>query len=267
MLSEQKRNQDSCDLGILGLGWIGKAVADRLKDTGYALWGTVSTYEKAKQLQAEELFAYVLRLPDPSASLPGPSPRVLLYTLPPRGGQKRSEQMIQDAIRMAEEADVVGAIYLSSTSVYTSQEGWVDETDAKDVESRHSGVRMKRLEDQWSTASFPTTILRLGGLFGPGRKPGRFMQHREIARPNQYVNMTKQQDAVTAIQRVIELNLWGKTLNIVSNNFETRAEFYGSRIEQPKFGEEVESAGKRVSTAQARGWLGSDFMAPAPEEQ
>lgn len=266
MCAKQKSESTSCDLAIIGLGWLGEAAALRLKSRGYSLWGTVRTYKKAKALQSKGLFTYVLRLPDRSASLPGLNPRVLIYTLPPRGGQERSEQMIQDAIRMAEQASVEAAIYISSTSVYTSQEGWVDESDAQDVESRHSGARMKRLEDQWGTASFPTTVLRLGGLFGPDREPGRFMKNREISNPNQYVNMTEQKDAVTAIYRVLELDLWGKTLNIVSNNYEKRAEFYGSRIDQPQFGEEAESNGKRVSTAQARKWLGIDFLAPAPEE-
>ncbi len=257
----------TCDLAILGMGWVGHAAANELKNRGYSLWGTVSTYEKANQLQSEGLFTYVLRLPESSADLPGPSPSFLIYTLPPRGGQERSEQMIRDAIRMGEQASVQGAIYLSSTSVYTSAEGWVDESDAQEVTSRHSGVIMKRLEDQWAKASYPTTILRLGGLYGPGRSPGRFMRNRTISAPNQYVNMTAQKDVVTAICRVLEGNLWGETFNIITNNYQRRREFYGSLLDDPKFGETGETDGKRVSTARARKWLGSDFLAPEPPEK
>lgn len=257
----------SSDLAILGLGWVGHAAATELKNRGFSVWGTVSTYEKAKKLQSEGLFAYVLRLPETSAGLPGPPPSFLIYTLPPRGGQARSEQMIRDAIRMAEAAAVQGAIYLSSTSVYGAADGWVDESDAEEVTSRHSGVMMKRLEDQWATASFPTTILRLGGLYGPGRSPGRFMRNRKISSPNQYVNMTAQNDVVTAISRVLERELWGKTMNIITNNDQTRREFYGSLLDDPEFGQASDIDGKRVSTARARKWLGTDFLAPGPAEK
>jgi hypothetical protein len=266
MGSKQKIKLKCCDLAILGLGWVGEAAAINLKERGYSLWGTVSTFEKARQLESAGLFAYVLRLPDPMASFPGPTPKVMLYTLPPRGGQKRSEQMIRDAIRMAETAQVKAAIYLSSTSVYGSSDGWVEESDAQDVKSRHSGVRMKRLEEVWSEAAFPTTILRLGGLFGPDRDPGRFMRNRTISAPNQFVNMTEKKDVVTAIYRVLSLPLWGKTLNIITNNYEPRSSFYGSRIDNPQFGEKTASDGKRVSTDQARRWLGTDFLAPGPDE-
>ena len=238
------KKKKACDIAILGLGWVGQATAQKLKETGYSLWGTVSTYEKANQLQSDGLFAYVLRLPDANAKFPGPKPEYIIYTLPPREGQERSEKMIQDAIRMAEKASVKGAIYLSSTSVYGSAEGWVDESDAKEVKSRHSGVIMKRLEDQWSEASFPTTILRLGGLYGPGRSPGRFMRGKTISKPNQFVNMTNRDDAVTAIYRVLKKELWGKTLNIVSQNAQRRSEFYGQRLHQPTFGEPAETNGK-----------------------
>lgn len=259
------KNETSCDIGILGLGWVGKPAALALKEGGFGVWGTVSTYEKAKQLQSEGLFAYVLRLPDSSACLPGPAPRYILYTLPPREGQKRSEQMIRDVIRMAERASVQGAIYLSSTSVYGSAEGWVNESDATEVQSRHSGVIMKRLEDQWASASFPTTILRLGGLYGPGRSPGRFMREKTLRHPNQFVNMTHQSDAIKAIERVLERNVWGETLNIVSQNAQRRSEFYGERVQQLTLGQPAETDGKQVSTQRAREWLGTDFLANSPQ--
>lgn len=266
MCAKQKMKSTNFDLAILGLGWVGQVAAIELKNRGFSLWGTVSTYEKAKKMQSEGIFAYVLRLPDPDAEFPGPTPTYMIYTLPPRGGQERSEQMIRDAMRMAEAASVQGAIYLSSTSVYGAADGWVDESDAEEVTSRHSGVMMKRLEDQWSTASFPTTILRLGGLYGPGRSPGRFMRNRKISSPNQYVNMTAQKDVVKAIGRVLERELWGKTMNIISNNYQTRREFYGAQLGQAEFGEASDTDGKRVSTARARKWLGTDFLAPEPPE-
>ncbi len=267
MGAKQKMQSTSSDLAILGLGWVGQAAAIELKSRGFSVWGTVSTYEKAKQLQSDGLFAYVLRLPETSAGLPGPPPSFLIYTLPPRGGQERSEQMIRDVIRMGEQAAVQGAIYLSSTSVYPAAEGWVDESDAQAVTSRHSGVIMKRLEDQWEKASFPTTILRLGGLYGPGRSPGRFMRNRTISAPNQFVNMTAQKDVVKAIYRVVEGDLWGKTFNIITINNQRRREFYGSLLDNPQFGEAGKTEGKQVSTARARKWMGSDFLAPEPPEK
>ncbi len=247
-------------VGILGLGWIGKSLAETLLSQGGSIWGTVTTYEKAKNLRQEGVDARVLRLPEIPEISQLPATDFLTYTIPPRGGEKRAQEMIRTAIRIGEELEVKGGIFLSSTSVYPNSGEWVTESDAQSIRSRHSGVRMKELEEVWSEAPFPVTILRFGGLYGPGRSPGRFMKDRTMKNPTGYVNMTHQKDAVESILRVIRKEVWGEVLNIVSVNNQTRKDFYAQFLDQLNVDTGSSQPTKRVSIHRAQRLLGPDFL-------
>jgi nucleoside-diphosphate-sugar epimerase len=60
-------------------------------------------------------------------------------------------------------------LYVSSTAVYGQQDGeWVDETSPTEP-SGFTGRRLLEGEARALAAPFPATVLRLGGIYGPGR--------------------------------------------------------------------------------------------------
>jgi nucleoside-diphosphate-sugar epimerase len=259
-MNEREENPSE-SVGIFGLGWVGKRLAESLQEHGVSVWGSVTTYEKAQILREKGVNAQVLRLPEVPPVSQLPLTDILVYTIPPRGGEEQAEEMIRSAIQIGEELGVRAAIFLSSTSVYSASGGWVTESDAEAIPSRHTGIQIKKLEELWSEAPFPTTILRFGGLYGPGRSPGRFMKDRTIKNPTAYVNMTHQRDAVESILRVIRKEVWGEVLNIVSVNNQTRKAFYSQFLNDPKVDTKVARPSKRVSVQRAQQLLGADFLA------
>jgi nucleoside-diphosphate-sugar epimerase len=60
-------------------------------------------------------------------------------------------------------------LYTSSTSVYAQRDGaWLDETSPAEA-AGFAGRRLLEGERRALDAGFPATVLRLGGIYGPGR--------------------------------------------------------------------------------------------------
>lgn len=205
---------------------MGQHIAHDLNNRSYEIAGTTTTEEKAEGLQNEGIHASIVELPDDELPDTLKDSDVLIYTIPPRSGQENSEAMIRQAIKDAEKNNVKKAIYISSTSVYPEQNTTVTESDAAYIESRHTGVVLKKLEDLWIESNIDTTILRCGGLFGRDRSPARFLKDKILRDPEKPVNMTHIDDVVKAVQKVIEEDAYNEVFNVVSINDTSREDFY-----------------------------------------
>jgi nucleoside-diphosphate-sugar epimerase len=100
-------------------------------------------------------------------------------------------------------------LFTSSTVVYAQSAGeWVDETSP--TEPVHfSGIRMLDAERLLLGSSFPATILRLGGIYGPGRA-GLIERVRKgeavcIDGPATYTNRIHRDDCAGALQHLMSL--------------------------------------------------------------
>jgi len=77
--------------------------------------------------------------------------------------------------------------------------------------------------------AFKTTILRFGGLVGPGRHPGRFFAGKtDIANGQAPVNLIHLQDCIAITLAIIQQNAFGYTFNACSPHHPTRQEFYNN---------------------------------------
>lgn len=72
-------------------------------------------------------------------------------------------------------------VYVSSTSALPPVDGWVFESDPRRPDAERGQVQ-REAEDQvlahGTAHSIPTLVLRLGGLYGPGRALGRLYRKR-----------------------------------------------------------------------------------------
>lgn len=89
-------------------------------------------------------------------------------------------------------------VFVSSTSVYGQKDGeWVDETSPTEAQS-FSGQLMLKAEAAASHDGFPTTCVRLSGIYGPGRQAllNQVRQgYRVIETPPLYGNRIHADDA------------------------------------------------------------------------
>lgn len=190
----------------------------------------------------------------------------LVITLPPGGKRENASQAyraeIEAVLLQAERAGVKHLIYTSSTGVYGNQPGIVSELNPLNP-ATDSGKAVVAAETLLANANVPTTILRLAGLYGPGRHPGRwFAGKKDIPQGDAPVNLVHQSDVVQAIRRSIEIGPPRSGLeyfNISAARHPPKKEFYAAAISH--YGGEAASwlpggqEGKQVDSQKARNQL------------
>ena len=161
---------------IAGCGYIGSRVARLWQQQGAGVTCLVRTPEKAVLLAGEHYTASALSLDDPAAiSLPDMADAVLYYLIPPPGGgtmDTRARNFIENLKNGSAPAKI---IYMSATSVYSETGGGVV-TEESTAEPQ-SAMGKRRLDaeraflDYGREAGVPVIILRVSGIYGPGRLP------------------------------------------------------------------------------------------------
>lgn len=151
-------------LFVFGLGYSALQLAAQLRPAGWAVAGTVRTASKAAALQAEGLKAQVWAgegRPDI------PDGAHWLVTLPP--GAEGCPAALAAGAGARRAASIT---YLSTTGVYGDlQGGWAFEWSPVNPGSPRAAARVKA-ETQWLEASGGRArLVRLPGIYGPGRSP------------------------------------------------------------------------------------------------
>ena len=113
--------------------------------------------------------------------------------------------------------------YLSTTGVYGDSKGkWVSETNTPLPQQPRSQRRLA-CEKQWLTSGFPVQLLRLPGIYGPGRSALDSLlkgKNKLIDKPGQVFSRIHVDDIAGAIMHLIYLAKQGiapRTVNISDN--------------------------------------------------
>jgi nucleoside-diphosphate-sugar epimerase len=158
---------------IAGCGYVGTALGLRLATAGHAVWGIRRVADGLPS--AIRPLAADLTDPETLQKLPA-ALDVVFYTAAPNGAEEAAYRAIYvDGLRHVLEALVrqhqsPRRVFLtSSTAVYAQAAGeWVDETSP--TEPQHfTGRCVLEGERILLDGPFPGTVLRLGGIYGPGR--------------------------------------------------------------------------------------------------
>ena len=221
-------------VGILGCGWLGMALLQQLarQPERYRLRGSSRSAERLATITSLGAEAYPLDLPVHAGE--GAFTRgldTLIITLPPGGRRWKSEttERYLAALRpLADWNTDLHCIYTSSIGIYGDTEGEVDETTPP-APTTASG-RAVLAAERWLRQTYAElTVLRLGGLVGPGRHPGRFFDGRDRKIPNGEapVNLVTQAEAVAALAKAIQstgLNV----CNVVGEMHPPKGPYYGA---------------------------------------
>lgn len=269
-------------ISVLGCGWSGMPLTTHLVEQGFQVAGSTTTTEKAEDIRSLGAKPLVWSVTDQWGMTPERKSflavDVLVVTLPPpkkAGCEHYARDVHRSVASAAREVGTRHVIVFSSTSVYPDEPAEYTEEDAQRITSRHTGIAMKDLEDVYREAGLKQlTILRFGGLFGPGRQPGRFvLRSGEVKNPGQVVNMTHLEDVIGAVCFVIGRTAGDEVYNIVSPKHPFRGDFYrealrnlgvSDRVRIPRFDAEKENLRKVLSDHICR--HGYVFKEPDPIE-
>ncbi|MDB4650982.1 SDR family oxidoreductase [Synechococcus sp. AH-551-E05] len=147
---------------VLGGGYSGRCFAQLARELGAPV---LSTRRQADRPGADLVFDSTRGLlPSPEA-LQGVTH--LLSTIPPSKGG--GDPVLSCLLPLLKRLSLQWAGYLSTTGVYGNRNGgWVQETDLPDPGLDRSRRRLE-CEQAWLNSGLPVQILRLPGIYGPGR--------------------------------------------------------------------------------------------------
>src|SRR3972149_125299 len=160
---------------IAGCGYVGTAWGPRLASEGHVVWGlrrrTDALPPNIGPLVAD------LTVPETLRALP-PGLDVVFYTASADASDDDSYRAayvegLHNLLRALDHQRQVlrRVFFTSSTGIYAQASGaWVDETSPTEP-AEFSGIRMLEGERLLLGSPFPATVLRLGGIYGPGPTP------------------------------------------------------------------------------------------------
>ena len=227
-------------ISILGCGWLGLPLGRFLAGEGFAVKGSTTSETKLARLKEAGIKPFRIVLAD---SIEGDiaaflDSDILVLDIPPGRGESVVEQHVGQISLLIDalvESPVRYVLFVSSTSVYPAAGREVVETDAEDPEAADSlaGRALLYAEEMLrSESSFSATVVRFGGLIGPGRNPAEFMQRMtEIANPGHPVNFIHLDDCIGIIASVIRQGEWGEVFNACAPLHPTRGEVYKAAAE------------------------------------
>lgn len=268
-------------VAIVGLGWLGMPLAMALAARGWQVSGSKTTPDGVEAARMCGIDGYQLELTpelicdsdDLEALL---SVDALVVTLPASRTVEGGEQYVQAVQQIVDSAlafEVPRIVFTSSTSVYGKGAGTMREDSPLEPETV-AGRTLVELEN-W-LHDLPGTsvdIVRLSGLVGPNRHPGRFLAGRtDVADGAHGVNLVHLDDVVEAITLLLQTPEGGRIYNLSAPQHPARSQFYPAVARQlgltpPTFlADSGASSGKIIDGNKICSDLGFEYSWPDPQK-
>jgi len=261
-------------ISILGCGWLGLPLAKNLLEEGHIVKGSTTDRDKLSKLTQEGITPYEIKLYAEGVQGDITSfisdAELLIIDIPPGLRNDPEANFIGRIGRLQdylEKSGVEKVLFVSSTSVYEDAEEFPEYTEENNANAASNASRQLRSAEERlkESQSYQTTVVRFGGLFGPGRHPVTFMAGKSgVKNGNAPVNMIHLEDCIAIISKIIENEAWGVTFNAAYPEHPTKQEYYTKQAQEKKLGvpifdKEQTSKGKIVSSENLKDILDYNF--------
>jgi nucleoside-diphosphate-sugar epimerase len=272
---------------IVGCGYVGLPLGTSLARQGHAVFGmrrSVSAESDLVSAGIHPLWGDITR-PEDLARLPAPFDWVVNCAA--SGGTVDDYRRVylegtRNLIRWLAPMPPRKFVYTSSTSVYGQNDGLlVNESSPTEPAAETAQVLVqteKYLLDAEQRIGFPAMILRLAGIYGPGRGYW-FRQYlrneaRIEGRGNRILNMIHRDDAVGCIIAALQFGRTGHVYNTVDDEPASQLDFFQwlsaslNREMPPSVPEDAKTlrkrglSNKKVSNQKLKAELGYQFKHP-----
>ena len=264
-------------IAVVGCGWLGLPLALSLQKSGHNIVATRRSEAGCKQLTSHGCNSVHFELGHTYSQqqlAPILDANLLILNIPfSRKTSNNTEfsNNIQTLLQQAKNSQIANIIFISTTSVYGSQQSELTENSltAPNTLSGQANLEVEQLTQQYF--GLQATVIRLAGLVGGTRHPINFLAGKtELSAANQVVNLVHQADVIQSIESVINNNLWGHTFVLSAYEHPTRQAYYTWAANQlglvvPEFLEEQsESSGKTINATESLKKLGVKLKYPSP---
>ncbi len=234
------------NVAIIGCGWLGLSLSQMLIEDGYSVKGSTRSVSKQQDLKAAGIEAYLLDIYDDKKVIDKKLGEVdaVIINIPPGRRTESVETLYPKGImRLLESCSGLAdayVVFVSSTGVYPNTQSLVDETSATSSE-RSSGKALIVAEGVIREHCPRHVILRLSGLVGPKREPGRwFAGKSDIPGGDTPVNMVHLSDCLNIIQLMLQRQPSKEVYNVSAPAHPVKREFYKAQsakieVDAPSF--------------------------------
>lgn len=256
---------------ILGCGYVGTVLAHRLRASGHAVTGWVRSEESAAALRAEGFTIHVGDIGNAEdwQSLPTHFDVAIHCASSNRSGPEVYASVYRNGLRnLIRHLPQARLLFTSSTSVYAQTDGSVVTENSPAEPQTETGKILREAEQ--IGLDHAATILRLAGIYGPGRGVlvARLKRDEAVIEGDglRWINQIHREDAASAIAHAIDHAEPAEIYNVSDNepvNYLTLYQWACAQLNKPMppFGP-VNAARKRgvthkhVSNAKLRatGW-------------
>jgi nucleoside-diphosphate-sugar epimerase len=224
----QKMKNEINKLVVLGAGWLGHALCVNAQQANWQVQGShrsdVHEYDFERQLVLQNgQLKHQIDLQN----------AYWVCAIPPRSRHSESnyQETLRAALALSTQLNAQGFLLCSSTGVYDQEPGVYSESSHI---SCTSDRQIKLYEAERRVLEYDGKVLRLAGLLGPNREPGRFVAGKALnTSAQQVVNMVHQHDVINAIFAVITHWQQGQSIyNVVNPSHPTKGDYYAQKCQQ-----------------------------------
>jgi nucleoside-diphosphate-sugar epimerase len=232
MFKHLNKIDENLSVGIIGCGWLGTALALTLLEKGVSVLATSSTVEHVDKLNQQGINAQQLTLPATIEQLAQQdifTQQCLIFAIPPQFKQGRTDYgaKIAQLVKAAQQrGGVQRIILLSSTAIYNGLSGVVDEESSLSLSSEKVAI-LNEAEQSVLAFNQQAKVIRLAGLVGPNRHPGKFLLAKNVLKNAMgKINLIHQQDALGLILSLLAEQSPLGIFNGVSENHVSKKSYY-----------------------------------------
>ena len=165
---------------IIGFGDIARRVARRLLDQGKAVTGLVRRTEAAKELKAMGVQSVAADLDEAVSLMTVAVNAADVYFFAPPSSVDENDWHMRNFLAAITGQRPRKILYISTTGVYGNSHGaWVNEQTPTNPNTDRGKRRLdaeQHLQAYGARNNIPVVILRVGGIYGPGRLPLRQLE-------------------------------------------------------------------------------------------
>lgn len=252
-------------IAIIGAGWLGAPLAEKLTDKGHTVYASRRSKDNLSAFNQSPVTGFVTSLSDNDSTplfeqLIEQGSQVVVGCFPPgfrTGGGDNYYHYWCYLIEHAQKANIDKVVMVSSTTVYPTDVLNASEETSSFALANHSAcfsdnAKIMLKAEQALHDNFESgCVFRMSGLIGPNRHPARFAPKLKKISSKAPANMVHLDDALNAVIYGIENGLIG-VFNVTSPETINKAEFYRAAIKQAQLNVDLppisEDEDKRIIT-------------------
>ncbi len=229
--------QNSVDRLVVGCGYLGLRVAKKWFEQGLSVAVTTRSAEKGRLFEKLGLQPIICDILDRDSLNYLPKSKIVLHSVAVdrHSGESMRSVYIDGTNNLlsAIQQRCERCFYISSTSLYGQSAGEIITEQSACKPLRENGQICLETESLVRASDIDSLILRLAGIYGPGRLIARMNQAKQAlpipGNPDAWLNLVHVDDCVAAIVAASETDLRNETI-LVSDDLPVRRREYYSRL-------------------------------------